>query len=208
MNKREMLRLAGLLPLAGAIGAAALLGGCAALNQFTAEVSTFGDWPAGRALGSYAFDRLPSQQARAEATGRLEDAARPALARAGFVPVAAGAQPDVLVQLGARVDRAEPSPWDDPLWWHGGFGTWHRSPWRGPYWSSSVWYSSQRYDREVALLLRERASGQPLFEARASSEGYQSGLGAVLQPLFAAALADFPKPGTNPRRVTVPLQTE
>jgi hypothetical protein len=208
MNKREMLRLAGLLPLAGAAGAAALLSGCAAMNQFSAEVSTFGAWPAGRAPGSFAFDRLPSQQDQADATGRLEEAALPALAHAGFVPAAEGAQPDVLVQLGARVDRADRSPWDDPLWWHGGFGTWHRGPWRGPAWNSSVWLSTPRYDREVALLLRDRASGQPLFEARASSEGYQASLGTVLRPLFAAALADFPTPGTNPRRITVPLQTE
>lgn len=198
-------RRAGLRALAGAALALGGLAGCAGLNQFSAEVSTYGDWPAGRAPGRYAFERLPSQQARVDEVQRLEDAAAPALARAGFVPAAAGAEPDVLVQVGARISRADASPWDDPLWWHGGFGTWRRGPWPGPYWGGSLAWSTPRYDREVALLLRDRASGKPLYEARASSEGYGSGGNTLLAPLFAAALADFPQTGVNPRRVTVPL---
>jgi hypothetical protein len=43
------------------LGAAALTG-CAGLNTISGEVSSFGGWPAGRALGSYGFERLPSQQ--------------------------------------------------------------------------------------------------------------------------------------------------
>ena len=62
-----------------------------------------------------------------------------------------------------------------------------------------------RYDREVALLVRDRTSGAPLFEARASSESYQRSAGSVMAPLFAAALTDFPATGVNPRQVTVPL---
>jgi len=104
------------------------------------------------------------------------------------------------------VDRADRSPWDDPLWWHGGFGPWRRGPWPGPYWSGSLAYTTPRYDREVALLVRDRASGKPLYEARASSEGFSTGLQGLLAPMFAAALTDFPKAGLNPRRVTVPLQ--
>lgn len=204
MNPLLPPRRAGLRALAATTLALTLLGGCAGLNQLSAEVATFGDWPAGRAPGRYAFERLPSQQARADEVQRLEDAAAPALARAGFTPVAAGAEPDVLVQVGARISRSELSPWDDPLWWHGGFGHWRRGPWPGPYWGS-LGYSTPRYDREVALLIRDRASGRPLYEARASSEGYGSGGSGLLAPLFAAALLDFPTLGVNPRRVTVPL---
>lgn len=183
------------------------LGGCAAMNQLSAEVSTFGEWPAGRKGGTYAFERLPSQQAQAETQKLLEDAARPALERAGFRPVPAGAEPDVLVQVGARVSRADRSPWDDPIWWSGGFGYWRHGPWRGPYWGvyGRFPYESPRYDREVALLVRDRSSGKPLYEARASSEGLQSSAEPLLRPLFDAALADFPANGINPRRVTVPL---
>lgn len=205
MDKRQVLR--GLLAAATGAAGLALLGGCAALNQLSADVSSFGDWPAGRRPGSYAFERLPSQQAQADAQQKLEDAARPALERAGFVAAAPGAEPEVLVQVGARVSRTDRSPWDDPLWWRGGFGTWHRGPWAGPYWSMGLRVDGPRYDREVALLLRERASGKPLYEARASSEGTSPGDESLLAPLFDAALADFPATGgLNPRRVTVPLK--
>ena len=199
MNQRTWLRAA------ATASALLALAGCAALQQLSAEVSTFGTWPAGRSPGSYAFERLPSQQARAEAMQQLEDAAAPALAQAGFAPVAPGAQPDVLVQVGLRISRADSSPWDDPLWWHGGFGVWRPGPWRGPMWGASWRSEPPRYDHEVALLLRDRSSGAPLFEARASSEGFQRSAGAALQPLFMAALMDFPATGVNPRQVVVPL---
>lgn len=211
-----------LLPTLAVTAALALAGGCASLQQLSAEVSTFGDWPAGRSGGSYAFDRLPSQQAQATAAQQLEDAAMPALARAGFTPAAAGSAPDVLVQVGARVSRADRAPWDDPLWWGGGAGWgaghWRHGPWRGAGWGTgwgtgwggigwggSIRLDSPRFEREVALLIRDRATGKPLFEARASSEGYQRQADALLQPLYAAALADFPRTGLPAHQVTVPL---
>ena len=219
-------RFLGLGTAAAALGALALASGCAAVNSLSADVVSFGDWPAGRAAGSFAFERLPSQQAQTEAAQALEDAARPALAHAGFVPVAAGAEPDVLVQLGARVSRNERSAWDDPMWrgsgWgyyggFGGYGGWRHGPGRGPYvsgpyWGSSLLYQAPRYDREVALLLRDRVSGKPLFEARASSDSYQRDSAPLraplLVPLFEAAMFDFPHLGINPRRVTVPQAAE
>ena len=41
----------------------AALPGCAALNTLSCEVATYGDWPAERKPGRYAFERLPSQKA-------------------------------------------------------------------------------------------------------------------------------------------------
>lgn len=181
-----------------------LLAGCAALTQIGADVSTYGDWPAGRKPGTYAFEVLPSQQARADETALLQDAARPALAKAGFTPAAAGAAPDVLVQAGARDSVAAVQLWDDPLWWRGGFGYWRR-PWPYARWGFSAGYEPPRYEREVALLLRDRATGKPLFEARASSEGNYRSDPTLLTALFEAALFDFPQTGVNPRRVVVPL---
>ncbi len=191
-----------------ALAAAALLAACGTLAQLGADVSSFGEWPASRSPGSYAFERLPSQQQHADQAALLEAAAGPALAAAGFAPVAAGAQPDVLVQLGARVNRSERSPWDDPLWWGGGFGGWRHGPWRGPNWGASLRLENQRYEREVALLIRDRASGKPLFESRANSEGFDSRATPLLKPLFAAALLDFPSVGSNPRRVRVPMPAD
>ncbi|MDT7837416.1 DUF4136 domain-containing protein [Aquabacterium sp. OR-4] len=204
MQRRHLISAATLAPLA------LLLGGCATLSQLGVEVSSFGDWPAARDAGhrgSYAFERLPSQQQAPQAAlqQQLETAAAAALARLGFTPVAAGGQPDLVVQLGARVSRTDRSPWDDPLWWHGGFGPWRVNPWRGPFWAPSPRFDNPRYDHEVALLIRERGTGKPLYEARASHEGWRSDVAGVLAPLFAAALMDFPATGPNPRTVRVPL---
>ncbi len=183
---------------------AALLGGCAALRSVSSDVSSFGEWPAERRAGSYAFERLPSQAARAAEAAALEAAAMPALAKAGFTPVAAGAAPDVLVQLGARSQRSDNGPWNDPLWWRGGFGFWRHGPWLSPRWSLSTRADFERFDREVAVLLRDRASGKPLFEARAVNEGNLDVADATtLTAMFSAALMDFPRLGINPRRVTV-----
>ncbi|MDP3085952.1 MAG: DUF4136 domain-containing protein [Rubrivivax sp.] len=188
-----------------ALAGAALGAGCAGLRSLSCEVSTFGDWPAGRQPGSYAFDRLPSQQARAEATGRIEAAARGALEKAGFRAAGAGQTADVLVQVGARSTRADRVLWDDPLWWRGGFAHWRHGPWVGPSWSLSARLDAPRYEREVALLIRDGASGKPLFEARASQEGGTWSDAELYAAMFEAALTDFPRLGVNPRVVVVAL---
>ena len=185
--------------------AAATLSGCAALNSVTSEVSSFGEWPAARKAGSYAFERLPSQQARAAETDALEAAARPALQKAGFTPVEAGKEPEVLVQVGSRVGRSDPT-WATPIWWGGSFGHYRHGPWMGPRWGLGFQFDATRYDREVALLNRDRSSGKPLFEARASNEGNASSAGSkTLAAMFEAALVDFPRLGMNPRQVSVQL---
>lgn len=194
--------------LAAMAGVAALLAGCAAVRSVDCDVASFGDWPADRKPGTYAFDRLPSQQARAAEAESLEAAARPALAKAGFTPAAEGQAPDVLVQLGARTTRTDYYPWADPVWWRGGFGYWRRGPWMGPSWSLSMRTDATRYEREVAVLLRDRASNRPLFEARASTESATQAGADGLAALFQAALMDFPKTGVNPRRVVVELKAD
>lgn len=183
--------------------AATLLAGCAALNTMSAEISTWGDWPADRKPGRYAFDRLPSQAAQPEAAARLEDAARAALEAAGFSAAAPGDKPDVLVQVAARNSRADLDIWADPLWWRGGWLP-GRRVWVEPLWWPDL-HARTRYEREVALLLRDAESGKPLYEARASNEGANAGGSALQQALFRAALADFPRTGPNPRQVTVTL---
>jgi hypothetical protein len=189
--------------------AAALLAGCAGLQSLTSDVSSFGDWPADRQPGSYAFDRLPSQRVQAADTESLEAAARPALARAGFQPAAEGRPPDVLVQLGARMTQFDRVLWDDPTAWYGGIGYGY---WRHGFWPGSAWgwgypgrYYANRYGREVGLILRDRATGKLLFEAHASNEGSTWPDLAMLTAMFEAALMDFPRLGVNPRQVVVTL---
>ena len=189
------------------LAATVALSGCAAMNSVSSDVSSFGEWPAGRKAGSYAFERLPSQQSRAAETEALENAAMGALAKAGFTRAAAGQEPEVLVQVGARVGRTDTYPWADPIWWRGSFGYYRYGPWFGPRWGLGMQFDATRYEREVAVLIRDRASGKPLFEARASNESSSSSAGsATLAAMFEAALMDFPRLGMNPRRVVVPLQ--
>ncbi|MFG6432431.1 DUF4136 domain-containing protein [Roseateles sp. LYH14W] len=191
-----------------AAAAALTLAGCAGPYTVSADVSSYGAWPADRKAATYAFDRLPSQQQNDEASKRqtaLEDAARGALERAGFKPAADLKSADVLVTLGARVTAYDPVPWDDPLWWrwrgrllsprYGYVGT---GPWG---WRQDPFFN-RRYDRAVAVLLRDRASGEALYETHASNEGMSSG-DAVLTPLFDAALAEFPRVNPKSHRVAV-----
>lgn len=179
------------------------LGGCAALQTVHVEVSSFGSWPTERHPGTYAFDRLPSQQARGQDQQALEDLARPALEDAGFTAAAEGEKPEVLVQIGARWDRSDRSPWDDPLWMHPWGPRWRLTPWTGP---AGRWdLPTPEYTREAAVLIRDRASGEALYEARASTSGSTTGSRALFQAMFQAALREFPAVNGQPHPVSVTL---
>ena len=57
----------------------------------------------------------------------------------------------------------------------------------------------------MALLLRDAATGKPLYEARVASEGSTMGGSDLITALFQGSLIDFPRNGPNPRTVTVTL---
>ena len=206
------------LRLSVTLAAGVLLGGCASLNQVSSDVVGYGAWPAGRAPGSYVFERLPSQQAELTLQQQLEDAARPALAQAGFTPAADAAQAGVKVQIAmrnVRYDRLDYwGPWGGP--WGPGWSWPYRrypgfwgSPW-GPGWGAG-WgpaYSSPWYEREVSVVIRDRSGGQVLYESQARSDGALSGGSALFEAMFRAALADFPQGNPSPRRVNVPLDPQ
>jgi hypothetical protein len=191
------------LPRTAAALGLALLAGCAAMNTVTSEVSTYGAWPSGRSAGSFAIERLPSQQAQSADLLEVEAAAQAALQAAGFTPVATGGQPDVVVQLGARVSRQARSPWDDPMWLGFGFSRWNWPHWGGPGWGWTTRYESTTYAREVAVLIRDRSSSQPLYEARARTDGISPGGKAVIGAMFMAAMKDFPAAKPEPHDVAV-----
>lgn len=192
------------LSIALAVSAAALAG-CASMNNVTSEVASYGEWPANRPPGTYTIERLPSQQQRGAQHASLEASARQALEQVGFKPADPQAA-DVVVQIGARITRYDTyDPWDDPFWWRWGPHYWRRPGyyWR-PGWGFPPHYDST-YESEVGLLIRDRKSGNPLYEARATSSsriGYNHGsLGAMYQ----AALKDFPNAVPQPHRVSVAL---
>lgn len=194
------------------------LGGCASLNRVDSDVSTYATWPAQRPASTFAFERLPSQQARAQEADQLEAAARPALLKAGFREVESLSGAETSVQVGVRVTRVDQRLYEDPFWWRGAYSRPYRSPWGpgwgpywGPYWGpgwgpgASFYYDAPRYDREVIVVIRDRKSSQVLYEARAVNEGNSAGNPTLLGAMFEAAMTDFPNTGINPRRVTIQL---
>ncbi|MBX3605133.1 MAG: DUF4136 domain-containing protein [Piscinibacter sp.] len=196
-----------LIPTLALFAAALTLSGCAALNNLSSNVSSFSQWPADRKPGTYAFERLPSQQARPEQQQLLEDSARRALELAGFTPAGDEKTSEYVVQLGARVDANDRYYYyDDPLWWRGGL---YYSHWGRPYLRPGFGFvygpPGPYYEREVAVLIRDRKSSQPLFEARASNDGSSPSIQSLLPAMFEAALKDFPTGGVNPRRVTTEI---
>lgn len=190
--------------LAAAAGALLALSGCAALNTLTSDVRSYGTWPSGRAPGSYVFERLPSQASQPEQQAALEAAARPAVEMAGFKPAANAAGADVTIQVGARVTRYESSPWDDPTWWNWGWGYGRYGGWRSGV-GLNYRFDNPRYEREVAVLIRDRSSGAPLYETRAVNDSMAGADSESLSLMFEAALKDFPIPAVSPRQVAVPI---
>ena len=195
---------------AATLVAATALGGCAAMNQLSSEVSTFSQWPADRKPATYTFERLPSQKANPEQQRTLEEAAARAMESAGFAPALDARSADVSVQLGARVNAQDRSPYDDPFWWRGGL---YRSNFSRPYTRAGFGFGfggfgysgMPSYEREVAVLIRDKKSGEPLYEARATNDGGSPSINSLLGAMYEAALKDFPAVGTNPRRVTTPI---
>jgi hypothetical protein len=111
-----------------------------------------------------------------------------------------------MVSVAVRYSLADSPLWDDPLWWrwHAGFGYWRRGGlwWGGP--GPYPWgYRDRRYYREAAVLLRDRKTGQPLYETHACNSGITLGNAELTQALFLASLAEFPK--TEPRSHAVSI---
>jgi hypothetical protein len=190
-----------------AVAGAALLGlpGCAAWRQVSLDVATFGEWPQGRRPGSFALDRLPSQNKDSAERTQLEAQAAEALVRAGFHLAGSAAAADVLAQLVWRESRVL-DPWYDDPWiaaprWRLGVGYGAR-----PWGAWGMWGPADlaRDQQELGLLLLDRASRQPLVEVRVRHEGRLS-VDTVRPLMLDAALQGFPQLQAGERRVTVSL---
>jgi Domain of unknown function (DUF4136) len=199
---------------AAVLGLALALSGCAALNTLDSEVSTYSQWPAARKPTTFAFERLPSQQSRPQEQAQLESIARPALISAGFQEVPEAKDADITVQVGMRISRTDPYPYyADPLWWRGGlYAPYYPRAVGRPFWGPGYWgpgypmmYDSPRYDREVAVLMRDQQTHQVLYEARAASDGMSIGSDKLAAAMFMAAMKDFPHTGINPRTISIQL---
>jgi hypothetical protein len=191
--------------------ATAALSACAGVNQLSNDVSTYSLWPADRKPTTYTFERLPSQQANAQQQQVLEEAAHRAMTQAGFTLANDPSAADVTVTLGARVTAQDRSPYDDPFWWRGGLYGYRHFVGRpyyyrgfGPHFGYPF-YDTTTYEREVAMLIRDRKTGQPLYEARVTNDGYSPSINSLLSAMFEAGLKDFPRGGANPRRVVTQI---
>jgi Domain of unknown function (DUF4136) len=185
-----------------------VLGGCASINTVHSEVSTYSQWPSGRAPGSYRFERLPSQQAQAGEQAHFEALARQGIEAAGFRPEPDPAKADVGIEVAMRSSRVDAYPHDGPYGWRSGF--YAARPW-GPrygryphhYVGGGVYFDAPRFVRETVVLVRDRATQQVLYEAHASSEGNSPGSDLIVGAMFKASMVDFPRQGVNPRPVVV-----
>lgn len=182
------------------------LSGCASLNSFSSQVSSHGSWPADRQPGAYVFERLPSQTATPELAShqtQLENAARPALAAAGFTEAADPSLAKVVVQLASQV-QVEARPPLDNFWYP--YGRWGWGGFWGPGRGGialGVNLEPPYVQMQVSVLMRDRSTHQVLYETRARHERLGS-VDARLYPLlFEAALKDFPLVAVSPRTVTL-----
>lgn len=189
----------GLMIIAASVLALAMAG-CATTDSITAQVRSAGQWPSATRAKSYAFERLPSQQAKADWQARIEAAAKPVLAQHGFV-LTASDSPDVWVQVAAQSTARTGREYDDfpqmdgrifggIFGGHGGV-------------SLGMRFSSTYTTMQVDVLLRDRQTGRVLYETHASYERTGGKDDQLLSPLFDAAMKDFPAPAISPRSVTV-----
>jgi len=188
------------------------LAGCAGVSAITSQVSSFGQWPAGRQPGLYTFERLPSQQSRGEWQDKLEAAAQPALAAAGFELAKEAGQADLTVQVASQV-QTDPRPRYDPFWgpygpWgRGGVGGWWGGRGRGGL-SMSFAVEPPHVQTQVDVLIRDRRNNQVLYETHAKLDHIGAADDRLLPYLFEAALKDFPHQAVSPRAVTIEIPPE
>jgi Domain of unknown function (DUF4136) len=199
---------------------ALLLGGCAGLSEVTSTVNSYGQWPEGRKPGKYVFERLPSQQNRADLQDRLEAAAQPVLALAGFEQATEPQQADVSVQVSSQVQVDQRARLMDPFWGpypyaspngypvpRAGVGAWWGTGYRGGL-SLSMSFEPPLVRMQVGVLIRDRHHNQVLYETHAVHDRVGVVDPALYPYLFEAALKDFPRQAVNPRSVTVPVKPE
>jgi len=175
------------------------LAGCGTTRLIDSQVSSFTTTAELPAEGpfSFRFERLPSQQADAQAQDRLEEMALPVLAQKGLVPDALA--PRFTLELRMAVDVINQS---GPFHAYWGFGTIGSGLWSQP---GSMGLEPTRYRYSVHLLLRDAASKAVVFESTTQHEGPWSDRAAVLPAVLLAAVQDFPQGSYKVRRVLIDL---
>lgn len=197
--------------IAGFLG----LAGCSTVRRVDSQVNAFSSLDAMPTALTWRFERLPSQQnltgTAAQRQKAVEAVVSQELGKIGFAPQAAEAQTAARwsVQVSARIQRLERSPFDDG-WDRPGFGFPGRDyvvtgDGRVIYLPSIPRMEPPWFVREVGLIIRDTADARVVFETSARHEGRWADDEAVLPAMFEAALKGFPKPPTGPRVVNIDI---
>lgn len=191
---------------------------CAGMQRVDNTVQSYARWdaPTGataparvpQAPQRYRFERLPSQKDGSMTEGQdlLEAMARTALEARGWTLSATDADARWTVQVNASTVRAGRDPWNDP--WGGWRFHGHIVAGNGHLFVAPMFgfpMDPPGYQRQVALLVREVASGRVVFETRADHESRWNSTPALWQAMLEAALRDFPAPPDGPRQVNIDL---
>ena len=188
--------------------AALLQVGCSSMRLVDTDVTSFTP-AAAKAVNvpaSYRFERLPSQQARAEQQAQLEGLAVPVLSLFGLSRNDQAAQYSVQIEVRVQQDTAD--LWESP--WFGvsrhhfigyGFG-WGRF---GRVGTVAIHTDFPAYRREVAVVMRSLPDNQIVYESRAQHEGRWSDDAAIVPAMLQAALNGFPKAPPGLRKVNIEI---
>jgi hypothetical protein len=193
--------------LAAALGAAAVLAGCATgPREITSNVQTYASMSGVKLPATYRMELLPSQSQQ-QSFAKVEAAAEKALQRVGLTR---DSRPDLarlVVQVGATSSqgRAYHPAYDD--FFYGprfGFGMGFGGPRVG---FGMHWMDTPPvvYYRSVKLVLRDQQTQQIVYETSAAYDEVRMDDQVIWGVLFDAALADFPNPPQGSRAVRTTL---
>lgn len=168
------------------------------------EVTSFQQWPANAAAGTYSFKRVAAQATSLEHK-TYEDLARAQLAPMGLAEAPEGSKGrfevslDYGIKTRTHVSR-EPivnhhNYWHPPRHFH--HGGWRPGYWApSPYGPTVVGYRNVSQDVSTRRLRVDISEGAAkVFEASATSSGANASLGAVMPYLIRSVFDGFP--GTN-----------
>lgn len=203
-----------LTALAGLLAASALLGGCASVYLVDNQVRSYATWGAAGSPApgqTFRFERLPSQNEGRRATAQdvLETPVRQTLEQWGLKPAVPGdASARWSVQVSARTVRHPRAPWEEP-WPAGPFGLWGQghvvtADGRAVFVPMmSMRMDIPYFEREIAIVVRDAASGRVAYETHAAHDGRWNDSPALWAAMAQAALRGFPQPPAGVRQVNI-----
>ncbi len=174
-----------------------LLAGCAGPRMIDSEVQSFTGKTAAVKGASYQLERLPSQGADTSRTA-LEEMAHIALTQAGLQRSDASPRYSIQVTAGVEQYVREVLVPERRRW-----------IWRDPFylWGTGTMLVAEpsRFRHSVRFILRDRTSGDIVYETSASHESGWADGARVFPVLMQAALRDYPTPASGQRTINLPM---